>query len=128
MPSDPNATWRVRIAFVSLFVVFAVGIYFIADLRKLQEGMAVRERQAASQAATEPKQIDEALRQHPQDRLLQTIAMAEGLDQLANLQGVVVFRQVGGKRMAAVFDLAAVRAGKAEDPVIYGDDVVVVEQ
>jgi polysaccharide export outer membrane protein len=60
--------------------------------------------------------------------LLQTIAMAEGLDELANLQGVVVFRQVGGKRMAAVFDLAAVRTGKAEDPIIYGDDVVVVEQ
>ena len=76
MPSDPNATWRVRIAFVSLFVVFAAGIYFIADLRKLQEGMAVRERQSALQDATEPKQIDEALRQHPQDRLLQTIAMA----------------------------------------------------
>jgi polysaccharide export outer membrane protein len=60
--------------------------------------------------------------------LLQTIAMAEGLDPLANLQGVVIFRQVGGKRMAAVFDLSAVRTGKAEDPIIYGDDVVVVEQ
>jgi polysaccharide export outer membrane protein len=60
--------------------------------------------------------------------LLQAIAMAEGLDQLANLQGVVVFRQVGGKRMAAVFDLEAVRNGHAEDPLIYGDDVVVVEQ
>jgi polysaccharide export outer membrane protein len=60
--------------------------------------------------------------------LLQAIAMAEGLDQLANLQGIVIFRQVGGKKMAAVFDLAAVRTGKAEDPMIYGDDVVVVEQ
>jgi polysaccharide export outer membrane protein len=60
--------------------------------------------------------------------LLQAIAMAEGLDQLANLQGIVIFRQVGGKKMAAVFDLAAVRTGKAEDPIIYGDDVVVVEQ
>jgi len=76
MPSDPNAIWRVRIAFVSLFVVFAAGIYFIADLRKLQEGMAVRERQTALQTATDPKQIDERLRQHPQDRLLQTMAMA----------------------------------------------------
>jgi polysaccharide export outer membrane protein len=60
--------------------------------------------------------------------LLQAIAMAEGLDQLANLQGIVIFRQVGGKKMAAVFDIAAVRTGKAEDPMIYGDDVVVVEQ
>jgi hypothetical protein len=76
MAADPNATWRVRIAFLSLFVVFAAGSYFVTDLRKLQEGMASRERQTAIQAATDPKQIDAALRQHPQNRLLQTIAMA----------------------------------------------------
>jgi len=76
MPSDPNATWRVRIAFLSLFVVFAAGVYFLGDLRKLQDSMAARERQTALQAATDPKQIDAALRQHPQNRLLQTIAMA----------------------------------------------------
>jgi polysaccharide export outer membrane protein len=60
--------------------------------------------------------------------LLQTIAMAEGLDPLADLQGVVIFRQVSGKKMAAVFDLKAIRTGAAEDPLIYGDDIVVVEQ
>ena len=76
MPSDPNATWRVRIAFISLFVVFAAGLYFLADLRRLQQGMAVRERQTAAQAATDPQQIDAALRQHPQNRYLQLIAMA----------------------------------------------------
>jgi hypothetical protein len=76
MPSDPNATWRVRIGFLSLFVVFAAGAYLVAELGKLQDGMAARERQTALQAATDPKQIDAALRQHPQNRLLQTIAMA----------------------------------------------------
>lgn len=76
MPSDPNAKWRVRIAFLSLFAVFAAGSYFVTDLRRLQEGMLVRARQAASQAATDPKQIDTALRSQPQGRLLQTIAMA----------------------------------------------------
>jgi polysaccharide export outer membrane protein len=60
--------------------------------------------------------------------LLQAIAMAEGLDPLADLQGVVIFRQVSGKKMAAVFDLKAIRTGKAEDPLIYGDDIVVVEE
>ena len=60
--------------------------------------------------------------------LLQSIAMAEGLDQLANLQGVVVFRVVDGKKMGAVFDIAAIRAGRMEDPQIYGDDIVVVDQ
>jgi hypothetical protein len=76
MPSDPNATSRVRIAFASLFVVFAAGIYFLPDLRRLQDGMSAHERQTAGQAVAEPQQIDEALRQHPQNRSLQLIAMA----------------------------------------------------
>jgi len=76
MPSDPNATWRVRIAFLSLFVVSAAGVYFLGDLGRLQQGMAARERQTASQATANPQQIDEALKQHPQNRYLQLIAMA----------------------------------------------------
>ena len=60
--------------------------------------------------------------------LLQAIAMAKGLDPLANLQGVVVFRTVGGKKMAARFDLKAIRAGKVTDPEVYGDDIVSVDQ
>lgn len=76
MPTDPNAAWRVRIAFLSLFVVFAAGSYFVTDLRTLQDGMVARARQAALQAASEPKQTDTALRLQPQNRGLQTIAMA----------------------------------------------------
>ena len=60
--------------------------------------------------------------------LIQAIAMAQGLDPLANPQGVVVFRMIGGKKMAAVFDIAAIRAGNADDPRVYGDDIIVVEQ
>ena len=60
--------------------------------------------------------------------LLQTIAQAGGLDPLANPHGIVIFRQIGGKKMAAVFDLKQIRAGDAEDPLIYGDDIVVVDQ
>lgn len=60
--------------------------------------------------------------------LLQAIAMAEGLDSLANTQGIVIFRQIEGKKMAAVFDLRAIRAGKAQDPIVFGDDIVVVDQ
>ena len=48
--------------------------------------------------------------------LLQAIAMAEGLDKLADPRGVVVFRNIDGKRMGAVVD-----------PQVYGDDVIVVE-
>jgi hypothetical protein len=79
MPSDPNAKTRVRIAFLCLFVfviVFAVGGYYVADLGKLQESIAARESQAALQGITDARQIDEALQQHPSNKLLQMMAMA----------------------------------------------------
>jgi polysaccharide export outer membrane protein len=62
-----------------------------------------------------------------QGTLLQTIAVSGGLEDGADPRGILVFRTVGQQRMAAKFDLAAIRAGKAEDPVLYGGDVVVVE-
>ena len=76
MPSNSTATWRVRIAFFSLFVFLAAGAYAVVELGKLQDGAVARERQTALQAVTDPGQIDEALKQHPQNRLLQLIAMA----------------------------------------------------
>lgn len=59
--------------------------------------------------------------------LLQAIAQAEGVTDLANLDGVVVFRTVDQKKMAAVFSLRQIRAGDAVDPQVYGDDIVVVD-
>jgi hypothetical protein len=79
MPSDPKAKTRVRIAFLLLFVfmiVVSVGAYFVADLGKLQDSIAARESQRALQGITDPKQIDEALKQHPSNKFLQMIAMA----------------------------------------------------
>jgi hypothetical protein len=79
MPSDPHAKTRVRIAFLCLFVcviAFAIGGYYVADLGKLQESIAARESQAALQGITDARQIDEALRQHPSNKLLQMTAMA----------------------------------------------------
>ena len=60
--------------------------------------------------------------------LLQAVAMSEGLDPLADPSSVVVFRTIQGKRMAALFDLKAIRAGDSEDPLIYGEDIIVVDQ
>jgi polysaccharide export outer membrane protein len=61
--------------------------------------------------------------------LLQGIALAGGVDdKVADLGGIVVMRTVAGKRQAAVFDLRAVRRGQVEDPLLYGDDIIVVEQ
>ncbi len=61
--------------------------------------------------------------------LLQAIALAGGVDdKIVDLSGIVVMRQVGGRKQAAVFDLRQVRKGNIEDPQLYGDDVIVVEQ
>ncbi len=78
MPSGPNANTRVRTVFLFLFfiIVFSVGAYFASDLGKLQDSLAVRESQAALQAVSDPSQIDEALRQYPQNKFLQMMAMA----------------------------------------------------
>jgi len=60
--------------------------------------------------------------------LLQAISLGGGPDQkLANVKKVAVFRQVGGKRHAAMFNLNEIRAGKSDDPQIYGNDIVVVD-
>ena len=60
--------------------------------------------------------------------LLQAIAMAQGLDPLADLKGIVIFRVVDGKKMGARFDIKAIRSGAAADPLVYGDDIIVIDQ
>jgi len=60
--------------------------------------------------------------------LLQTIALSGGLTEVADARGIVVFRTVSQRRTGAKFDLAAIRAGRAEDPVLHGGDIVVVDQ
>ena len=61
--------------------------------------------------------------------LMEVVALAGGLDRAtADERGIIVFRKVGGKRQAAKFDYKAIRQGKADDPVIGGGDVVVVDE
>ena len=45
----------------------------------------------------------------------------------ANLRRVAIFRQIGGKRQAAAFDLASIRRGEMEDPPVYAGDIVIVD-
>lgn len=59
--------------------------------------------------------------------LMQAIAMAEGPSPVAAFDSVAVFRTVNDRRMVAVFDLGAIRGGQAVDPVMQGDDIVVVD-
>jgi polysaccharide export outer membrane protein len=60
--------------------------------------------------------------------LMQALAMARGPDRAtANLKNIAVFRVSGGQQVAARFNLEDIRAGKAEDPVIYGGDMIIVD-
>lgn len=59
--------------------------------------------------------------------LLQAVAMAEGPTPVADLTTVAVFRSIDGRRSVALFDLRAIRQGRASDPQVLGDDVIVVD-
>jgi polysaccharide export outer membrane protein len=59
--------------------------------------------------------------------LLQAIALSGGPTDNADTGRVIIFRQIEGKRNAAGFDLKAIREGKADDPIVYGNDIVVVD-
>lgn len=60
--------------------------------------------------------------------LLQAVALAEGLNDVADPGGVIVFRTVDNKRMAARFDLTEIRRGIADDPLLNAGDVVMVDE
>ena len=58
--------------------------------------------------------------------LMQAVAMAGGVDSEADTHKVAVIRLENGVRRAATVDYAAIKAGKAPDPIIQGNDDVVV--
>lgn len=58
--------------------------------------------------------------------LMRAVASAEGTTEFARLNEVVVFRDVGEQRMAALYSLRSIRAGIYEDPEIFAGDLVVV--
>ncbi len=58
--------------------------------------------------------------------LQQAIALAEGTSALAKLNEVVIIREFEGRRYAARFNLADIRAAQAPDPQIQQSDIVVV--
>jgi polysaccharide export outer membrane protein len=58
--------------------------------------------------------------------LQQAIATAKGASEAANIRNIIVFRTVGGQKMAAMFNLKDIRSGRYADPQIYGNDIVIV--
>lgn len=107
--------------------------------RELQDRLGARFLQTpqvtviVSEAASQKVTVDGAVKEpgvyvmKGRTTLLQAVAMARGASPVSNLRSVAVFRTVDGERMVAVFDLAAIRAAEAIDPVLQGDDIVVVD-
>lgn len=58
--------------------------------------------------------------------LMRAIATAKGADEFAKLDDVVIFRTVNGQKLAALYNLKAIRQGNYEDPEVFANDVVVV--
>jgi polysaccharide biosynthesis/export protein len=58
--------------------------------------------------------------------LMRAVARAKGTTEFARLSHVVVFRNVAGQQMAALYDLRAIQKGAYDDPEIFANDVVVV--
>lgn len=58
--------------------------------------------------------------------LMEAVATARGLAEYGNARDVIVFRTVGGQRMATLYNLDAISRGAYNDPRIYPNDTVVV--
>jgi polysaccharide biosynthesis/export protein len=58
--------------------------------------------------------------------LMRAVATAKGTAEFAKLDDVVVFRTVKSQRMAALYNLKAIRRGYYDDPEVFANDVVVV--
>lgn len=58
--------------------------------------------------------------------LLESIARAKGLTRVAVVDEIIVLRTIDNQPMGAVFNLQAIREGKAPDPEILGGDKIVV--
>jgi polysaccharide biosynthesis/export protein len=58
--------------------------------------------------------------------LLRAIASAKGLSEFARQEDVVVLRTVNGRKMAGLYNVAAIRRGAYDDPAIYANDMIIV--
>ena len=58
--------------------------------------------------------------------LMRAVATAKGASEFAKLDDVVIFRTVKGQKLAALYNLKAIRNGAYSDPEVFANDVVVV--
>ena len=58
--------------------------------------------------------------------LMRAVAQAGGTSEDANLEDVIIFREVEGQRLAGLYNLKAIRRGNYGDPEVYPSDVIIV--
>lgn len=58
--------------------------------------------------------------------LMRAVASAKGMTEFARVDDVVVLRTVNGRRMAGLYNVAAIRRGNYADPAIFANDVIIV--
>ncbi|MDV3458438.1 polysaccharide biosynthesis/export family protein [Sphingomonas sp. HF-S4] len=58
--------------------------------------------------------------------LMRVIASAKGMSEFARQDDVVILRTVDGRRMAGLYNVAAIRRGAYDDPAVYANDVIIV--
>lgn len=58
--------------------------------------------------------------------LRDALAQARGISEIGAEKDIVVFRSVGGRKMAARFDLREINAGRLEDPMLFPTDRIFV--
>ncbi len=59
--------------------------------------------------------------------LLQALAMSGGMTKVADPERVRVLRGAGANQQILVFDVEKIREGKLPDPVVLGNDAIIVE-
>ncbi len=85
--------------------------------------------EAASQKVTVEGAVNDAgvFELKGRTSLLEAVARAKGVSKAANSHRVAIVRNVDGSPHAATFDLSAISAGKARDPEVIANDVVIVD-
>ena len=58
--------------------------------------------------------------------LMRAVATSGGVGEFADLQDVVIFREVDGQRLAGLYNLEGIRRGNYADPEVYASDVIIV--
>lgn len=58
--------------------------------------------------------------------LMKVIASAKGMTEFARQEDVVILRTVEGQRMAGLYNIAQIRSGAYDDPLVYANDVIIV--